>query len=454
MQKFYTTSFSVIIQLSFSILLVISLLFLFIIKSSLTVRAGSDNEVVLPDLTINGNVGIGVNDYNSTPSATPSATPVPSASPSADLTPPAVNITSPQFGSLVTGIVQVLADAVDNVAVDRVEFYVDGGFLGIGASAPNYSFWWDTVMNASDGVHILSAKAIDTSGNEASSSAISVTVDNTPPVVNLFSPVNGSLVSGVVTLQASAWDSVSVNRVDFYVDGAIFGSSSISPYVVSWDTSALPAGSTYTIQAKAYDQVGHETVSNSAQVTVADTTAPTVSVTSPLEGATVSGKVSTGVNASDDVGVVKVEFYADGSLLTTVTSAPYAALWDTTIYPNNSAHTLTAKAYDAAGNQANSTISVTVSDITPPAVVVTYPTNGATVPKNSTVTITANASDVSGIGKVEFYVNNSLKCTDTASAYSCNWFVPAKPRVSYNLQAKAYDTAGNISTSSITVTSK
>lgn len=442
-QKFYTTRFSVIIKLSFSILLVISLLFLFIIKSSLTVGAGSDNEVVLPDLTINGKLG----------SATPSATPVPSASPSADLIPPAVNITSPQFGSLVTGIVQVLADAVDNVAVDRVEFYVDGGFLGIVNSAP-YSVLWNTSWEASDSAHILSARAVDTAGNEASSSAVWVTVDNNPPVVNLTSPTNGSLVSGVVTLQALAWDSVGVARVDFYVDGGLLSSTAVFPYLALWDTRALPAGSTYTIQAKAYDQVGHETVSNSAQVAVADTTAPTVSVTSPLEGATVSGKVSIGVNASDDVGVVKVEFYADGSLLTTATSAPYAALWDTTIYPNNSAHTLTAKAYDAAGNQANSTISVTVSDITPPAVVVTYPKNGATVPKNSTVTIMANASDVSGIGKVEFYVNNSLKCTDTAPGYFCNWSVPPKPRVSYNLQAKAYDSAGNTSTSSITVTSK
>lgn len=89
------------------------------------------------------------------------------------------------------------------------------------------------------------------------------------------------------------------------------------------------------------------------------------------------------------------------------------------------------------------------ADTVAPAVSITYPTDGSTVLKNSTVIITADASDNIGVTRVEFYVDSSLKCTDTASPYSCNWRVPGRPGRAYALSAKAYDAAGNIGLSSI-----
>lgn len=89
------------------------------------------------------------------------------------------------------------------------------------------------------------------------------------------------------------------------------------------------------------------------------------------------------------------------------------------------------------------------ADTVAPAVSITYPTDGSTVPRNSTVTITADASDNIGVTRVELYVNSVLKCTDTASPYSCNWKVPGATGRAYALQARAYDAAGNIGLSSI-----
>jgi YD repeat-containing protein len=98
----------------------------------------------------------------------------------------------------------------------------------------------------------------------------------------------------------------------------------------------------------------------------ADTTPPTTSITSPAAGSTVSGTVAISASASDDVGVTKVEFYVDGALRATDTAAPYSASWDTTT-ATNASHTLTAKAYDAAGNVGTSAaVSVTVSNAAPP----------------------------------------------------------------------------------------
>jgi len=94
-----------------------------------------------------------------------------------------------------------------------------------------------------------------------------------------------------------------------------------------------------------------------------DTQAPTVSITAPLNGATVSGTVSVTATASDNVGVTKVEFYLDGVLQSTDTTSPYSWSWDTTS-ATNASHTLTAKAYDAALNVGTSTaVSVTVNNV-------------------------------------------------------------------------------------------
>ena len=93
----------------------------------------------------------------------------------------------------------------------------------------------------------------------------------------------------------------------------------------------------------------------------ADTTNPTVSITSPASGATVSGSVSLAASASDNVGVSRVEFRVDGALVLSDTTAPYAATWDATSATTGS-HTITATAYDAAGNSSVATVSVTVPE--------------------------------------------------------------------------------------------
>src|SRR5206468_7946989 len=100
-----------------------------------------------------------------------------------------------------------------------------------------------------------------------------------------------------------------------------------------------------------------------------DTAPPATSITSPANGATVSGTTAVTASASDNVGVTKVEFYLDGALQATDTTSPYSWSWNTTT-ATNAAHTLTSTAYDAAGNSGTSAVvSVTVNnagDTTPP----------------------------------------------------------------------------------------
>ncbi len=96
-----------------------------------------------------------------------------------------------------------------------------------------------------------------------------------------------------------------------------------------------------------------------------DTTPPTVSVTSPISGSTVSNTITVSADASDNVGVVGAQFKLDGANLGSEdTSSPYSISWNT-VLATNASHTLTAQARDAAGNTTTSTaVTVTVSNVT------------------------------------------------------------------------------------------
>jgi len=135
-----------------------------------------------------------------------------------------------------------------------------------------------------------------------------------------------------------------------------------------------------------------------------DTTPPTVSITAPANGATVSGTVSVTASASDNVGVTKVEFYLDGALKSTDTTSLYSWSWDSTSVANGT-HSLTAKAYDAANNAGTSSaVSVTVSNtatgtdisgwtLTQANATITYTIPaGTTIPANGYVVIGRQAT--------------------------------------------------------------
>jgi YD repeat-containing protein len=91
----------------------------------------------------------------------------------------------------------------------------------------------------------------------------------------------------------------------------------------------------------------------------ANSFAPTVSITAPSDGAAVSGVVAVTASASGIEGVSGVNFYANGVLLATATSAPYTFNWDTISCANGN-YTLVATAYDAVSNNMSSSVNVAV----------------------------------------------------------------------------------------------
>ena len=184
-----------------------------------------------------------------------------------------------------------------------------------------------------------------------------------------------------------------------------------------------------------------------------DTTPPTISVTAPADGATVNGPVAVTAAASDNVGVVSVQFELDGKPLgAALTKAPYTYPWNT-VGVSNGSHTLTAIASDAAGNTktaANVTVTVKNPDTTPPSTPVGLT---ATVPTSATVKLSWTAStDNVGVVSYRVYRDGSTSPLASVAAPATTYTDAAvSAKTPYTYSVVALDAAGNQSTHSTTV---
>jgi glucose/arabinose dehydrogenase len=110
--------------------------------------------------------------------------------------------------------------------------------------------------------------------------------------------------------------------------------------------------------------------------------------------------------------------------------------------------------YLARGSGSVNRIGFPTGDNTRPTVSIDSPNDGSNVARKAIVTLAASASDNIGVARVEFVVNGALKCSDVTAPYSCNWKVPSPPNKAYQIQARAFDQAGNSATAAIQVISR
>ena len=366
---------------------------------------------------------------------------------------PIILFSNPTNNATVADTITVTADASDNVGVVGVQFKLDGADLSNEDTSAPYSVSWDS-FQASNGTHMLMAIARDAAGNSASTS-ITVTVSNVSDTQAPTKP--GNLTATAITPSqvnlswAASTDNIAVTGYRVYRNSIQIATSTTTNYT----NTGLTPSTVYSYTVVAYDAAGNlSPQSDSAAVTTPslDSSAPTVSVTNPLGGDTVTGTVSVSAAASDNIGVVGVQFKLESNNLSTEdTSAPYTVSWDTTTVTNGS-YTLTAVARDAAGNSNSNSITVTVSnlsDVLPP----TVPNNlTATAVSTSQINLSWNASsDDTAVTGYRVYRDGTQIATTAATTYSNSGLAAA---TSYSYKIAAYDAAGNVSaqTSAVTAT--
>lgn len=285
---------------------------------------------------------------------------------------------------------------------------------------------------------IISVSATDQNDNLASWSSRGDYVAVAAPGAGILTTANGG---GYATVSGTSFSSpitagvlalmLSVNPTLTPADAeALLRSGAVDLGAAGWDSS-FGAG-----RIDAYRAVAAAMVFTPAP----DSTAPTVSITSPTPGAAVSGTVAVTISASDAVGVARVSLYVDGTLLASATTAPYTFSWDTRNVASG-AHRLTAQAADAAGNVGTSASDVVVAstaDTTAPSVAIT-----STLVIGRKLYSSVSATDNVGVVKVNLYLDGALAATSTAAPYRFNVNWSKLGAGTHTLQAKAFDAAGN-----------
>ena len=228
---------------------------------------------------------------------------------------------------------------------------------------------------------------------------------------------------------------VTAGVVRYSKNGAVFYTSTVVP--------------TYPLFLAAALANLNATISNAVITAAApDTTPPSVSVTAPTAGATVTGTLSVAATATDTVGVVGVQFRLDGGNLgVEVTAAPYAVAWNTATVVDGT-HALTAVARDAAGNSTTSAaVTVTVNnDATPPTI--SAVTASAISASGATITWTTNELSDSQVeyGLTTAYGNSTALETSAVTTHSQGLSGTAAGTV-YHYRVKSRDAAGNLAVS-------
>lgn len=272
---------------------------------------------------------------------------------------PTINITSPAANATYASSanIQLAASASDDGSITKVEFYNGSKLLATEKYAP-YSWTWSNVPS---GTYTITAKATDNDGNATTSKSVSLTVGGGNPTVTITNPIVNASYSGPtsIRLTAAANDANgTIRKVEFYNGSTLIATENYYPY--DWIWPNVQPGN-YLLTAKAVDNDGNTTTSSQVPITVSNTDAPVVIITSPVLNATYStgSSVQLTATASDAGGyVTKVQFYAGSTLIATELNAPYNWTWKNV---QAGSYKIIAKATDNSGKSTTSApISITV----------------------------------------------------------------------------------------------
>jgi hypothetical protein len=186
------------------------------------------------------------------------------------------------------------------------------------------------------------------------SGAPGTTRSYTASVVNNNTAACGSSAFALTqALPAAFAGSLSASSLSVGAGASASATWSVTPGATAADGSA-------TLDLSAAESGGTSTTAHAAYIVMRDAGAPVIASVSPASGSVLSGRTATlSASVSDDVGVTKVEFWGNGKLLASDTSAPYSTSWNVRKQPKGTA-TIVVRAFDAAGNVSQATSTVTI----------------------------------------------------------------------------------------------
>jgi hypothetical protein len=287
--------------------------------------------------------------------------------------PPSVSIISPDDGSKHNGQTTISGIASDtDGSIDRVEVKIGGGSWETAQGFENWDYVWDTT-GYPDGEWEIEARAYDNENLVSATIQISVSVDNTPPMV-----LNGPKAQDITQSSARiTWDTNEPGDciVEYGEDSGYGLTETKTGLIIEHEIqlSGLKPDTKYHYRVKTKDALGNiqDGVSDKTFTTEPepDFIPPFVQITSPSDGEKLVGGVDISVDASDDSGIDYVEFYINDVLKFTDSRSSYSWFWSTGSgeYPDGF-YTIKVVAFDNMGNNGEYEITVELdNEKVPPA---------------------------------------------------------------------------------------
>ena len=341
---------------------------------------------------------------------------------------PTVSISSPANG-LITASSSVQVDwagSDENSGVWHYRSHIDS----VAWSAYSGSLT-RTFTSLTTGVHTVYVEVQDNAGNTGSAT-VSFTVDLVAPSLLITSPAGGSYFN-VNTVEVVWTGSDAVTGLQGYtykVDSEAYSTLSMD---ISHAFTGLGEGS-HTVSVRAHDNVNN--IATLTVTFVVDTVAPTVSVTSPTEGQLVNSQAVVWSGNDATSGILNYQSRIDGgswSSLSATASRTFTGLADGN-------HMVQVKAFDRAGNYADTFRNFTL-DATAPSVVISYPANNA-IFNVTTVIVNWNGTDnLAGIAGYQWEIDSGGYSTIAGSL--THTFTSLSQAV-HTVHIKATDNASNI----------
>jgi hypothetical protein len=288
------------------------------------------------------------------------------------------------------------------------------------------------------------------------------TTDTIRPTVAITSPAqNQTFTNTNPTIVGTATDNVGVTRLQANIDNGGFTNIAFTfaTGAFTFTPTSVTAAGPHSVTFRATDAAGNVRDVVFAYTRVVDTTAPTVTITSPPSGQTVDTNRTISGTVADNIGVTLLEARTDSGAFASIpfTAATGAFSFTTTLPLDNTAngnHTVEFRARDAAGN--TSTVAsftfTLAADTTAPTATITSPADNQTFSTNPTVAGTA--TDSVGVTSVEVSVDNAAFATTgvtfnaTTGAFSFTTALPLDNSAvgNHTVRVQAKDGAGNVST--------
>lgn len=274
-----------------------------------------------------------------------------------------LDATAPTVSQTVTGTLGLNGWYVSQATVETSASDVTSGLSTIESRIDSQTWQPSSAINVGEGSHMVTGRALDVAGNEASAT-VSVNVDLSSPVLNTsFTGTSGSggwYTSGGNAI-GNASDGVSgVALQEYRVDGGSWQTGS---------TTVVSGDGTHTVEWHAEDYAGLET--NYTQTVRIDTAPPSSTFIQPGEGSTstVAGTLAMRGTSSDNTsGVGGTEISLNGGDSWNILSSGsglWSYSWDTRAIPNGT-YTVLVRATDRAGNlESTARITVIVQNAPP-----------------------------------------------------------------------------------------